>query len=220
MIRVLLVDDQPLIRAGLLGILAAHEDIAAADVGDGISALDHLARFPVDVVLMDIRMPGMDGVEATKRIRKQLGRESPRILVLTTFENDETVIDALTAGADGFLSKGIEPDELVEAIRALAEGRSPMSEGATDALIRHVAIRRRQRSVDPALASRFAALTAREREIVLAIARGRTHEQIADDEHISRYTVKTHINRAMMKVGAADRAQLVAFAHRAGVVDD
>lgn len=220
MINVLLVDDQPLIRAGLLGILAAHEDISAVEVGDGISALRHLARFPVDVILMDIRMPGMDGVEATRRVREQAGRERPRILVLTTFENDETVVEALSAGADGFLSKGIEPDDLVDAIRALDAGRSPMSEGATDALIRHVAVRRRQRKKDPAMESRFAALTVREREIVIAIAQGRTHEEIADDEHISRYTVKTHINRAMMKVSAADRAQLVAFAHRAGLVYD
>lgn len=220
MIHVLLVDDQPLIRAGLRSILSATEDIDVVDVGDGISALRHVAKLPVDVILMDIRMPGMDGVETTRRVRAQSGGESLRILVLTTFENDETVIEALRAGADGFLSKGIEPDDLVDAIRALAEGRSPMSEGATEALIRHVSARERHRSIDPALASCFATLTVREREIVVAIAGGRTHATIAEDEHISRYTVKTHINRAMMKVGAADRAQLVAFAHQAGLVDD
>lgn len=220
MISVLLVDDQPLIRAGLRGILSVHEDIDAAEVGDGLSALDHLTKAVVDVILMDIRMPGLDGVETTRRVRAQYGRERPRILVLTTFENDATVIDALRAGADGFLSKGIEPDDLVAAIRALAEGRASLSDGATDALIRHASVQERQRSFDPALAARFATLTAREREIVMAIAAGRTHEEIAEDEHISRYTVKTHINRAMMKVGAVDRAQLVAFAHRAGLVGD
>lgn len=219
MIHVLLVDDQPLIRAGLRGILAAQPGIDVTDVGDGYTGADHARDNHVDVVLMDIRMPGIDGVETTRRIRAAQGAHIPRILILTTFENDETVIDALRAGADGFLSKGIEPAELVAAVRALASGVAPLSAKAREALIRHAASPERPRSVDATLAALFETLTSREREIVRAIATGRTHEAVADEEHISRYTVKTHINRAMMKVGASDRAQLVAFAHRAGLVD-
>lgn len=219
MIHVLLVDDQPLIRAGLRGIFAAHPDISVEDFGDGYSAVDRVRDSHVDVVLMDVRMPGIDGVETTRRIRALDTTPLPRILILTTFENDDTVLEALRAGADGFLSKGIEPNELLAAVRSLADAHAPLSTKAREALIRHATSQARPRSVDPTLAALFESLTAREREIVRAIATGRTHDSIADEEHISRYTVKTHINRAMTKVGAADRAQLVAYAHHAGLVD-
>lgn len=220
MIHVLIVDDQALMRAGIRDILSSDARFTLAEASDGFSAIDRLGREPFDVVLLDIRMPGIDGVETTRRIRKAHGTvEGPRILVLTTFEHDDNVIQAIAAGADGFIGKGIEPTALITAVADVHAGRSSLSSVAAGALVKHVADAGPAAPVDRDARARFLHLTSREREIVVTMARGATTEDIAAAEHISRYTVKTHISRAMIKTGAADRTQLIALAHRAGIVD-
>lgn len=216
MIRVLIVDDQEMIRAGLRTILEAQDDIeVVGDVGDGFQALAVLSERDVDVVLMDIRMPGIDGVETTRRIRATHSPEQLRIIILTTFEHDENVFAALRAGANGFLGKAVGPAELAAGIAEVAAGGGALSPAAASALIGHVAEERVV--VDPVFVDRFSTLTPREREVVVAIATGQSNEEIAALTFVSPFTVKTHANRAMMKVGARDRAQLVAFAYRAGL---
>ena len=217
MIRVMLVDDQEMIRAGLRAIIGAHPDLeVVAEAADGLAVLRQLDEARPDVVLMDIRMPGIDGVEATRRIRLTTPPEQLRILVLTTFDQDENVLQALRAGADGFLSKGAGPAELTGAIVQVASGGRALSPGAVSAVVDHV-VDQRVIAVDPALATRFADLTPREREIVGAIVSGLDNARIAEQFHLSPFTVKTHANRAMVKVGARDRAQLVTLAIRAGI---
>ena len=217
MIRVMLVDDQEMIRAGLRTIVGAHPDLeVVAEAADGLAVLRDLEDLEVDVVLMDIRMPGIDGVEATRRIRLTRPPEQLRILVLTTFDQDDNVLRALRAGADGFLSKGAGPAELTGAIVQVAAGVRALSSGAVDAVVDHV-VDQRVIAVDPALASRFSELTPREREVVGAIVSGLDNAQIAEQFFLSPFTVKTHANRAMVKVGARDRAQLVTLAIRAGI---
>ena len=216
MIRVMIVDDQEMIRAGLRAILEPQADIEiVADVGDGFEALAAIDGLNVDVVLMDIRMPGIDGVEATKRLRTAYTSEQLRIIVLTTFDNDENVFAALRAGANGFLSKGIGPAELAAGIHEVATGGGALSASASAALIGHVAHESRP-AADAAMLDRFSALTPRELDVVKAAARGLDNTQIAAEMFVSPYTVKTHANRAMAKLGARDRAQLVTFAYRAG----
>ncbi len=217
MIRVMLVDDQEMIRAGLRTIVGAHPDLeVVAEAADGLAVLRDLEDLEVDVVLMDIRMPGIDGVEATRRIRLTRPPQQLRILVLTTFDQDDNVLAALRAGADGFLGKGAGPSELTGAIVQVAAGARALSSGAVDAVVDHV-VDQRVIAVDPALASRFAELTPREREVVGAIVTGLDNAQIAEQFFLSPFTVKTHANRAMVKVGARDRAQLVTLAIRAGI---
>lgn len=217
MIRVLIVDDQEMIRVGLRAILQAQPNITVtAEAGDGLEAVRLLGELDVDVVLMDIRMPGVDGVEATRRIRQSIPAERVRIIILTTFDHDETVFAALRAGANGFLSKGVGPAELAAGIEEVAAGGGALSATAAAALIDRVA-EERQADVDPALTDLFSALTPKERDVVIAIATGQTNQQIAETMFVSPYTVKTHANRAMTKVGARDRAQLVAYAYRAGL---
>ena len=216
MIRVMIVDDQEMIRAGLRAILEPQADIEiVADVGDGFEALAAIDGLSVDVVLMDIRMPGIDGVEATKRLRTAYTSEQLRIIVLTTFDNDENVFAALRAGANGFLSKGIGPAELAAGIHEVATGGGALSASASAALIGHVT-RESRPAADAAMLDRFSALTPRELDVVKAAARGLDNTQIAAEMFVSPYTVKTHANRAMAKLGARDRAQLVTFAYRAG----
>ena len=217
MTGILIADDQEMIRLGLRTMLQAHPGFEVAGmVGDGLAAVRFLAERPVDVVLMDIRMPGVDGVEATRRIRQTCPAEQTRIIILTTFEQDENVLAALRAGANGFLSKAVGPAELIASIDEVAAGGGALSAAATAALIGHVA-EQPAVTVDAAMAARFTALTPRERDVVLAIASGLDYERIAATMVVSPYTVKTHANRAMTKVGAHDRAQLVAFAYRAGI---
>ncbi|GAA0980457.1 response regulator transcription factor [Acrocarpospora macrocephala] len=217
MTRILIVDDQEMIRIGLRTILGTHPGFdVVGDVGDGLEAVRFVREQPVDVVLMDIRMPGVDGVEATRRIRETHPAERTRIVILTTFEEDETVLAALRAGANGFLSKAAGPAELTAGINEVAAGGGALSAAAAAALIGHVT-EQPAVTVDAAMADRFAALTPRERDVVSAIASGLDNDQIAATMFISPYTVKTHANRAMAKVGARDRAQLVAFAYRAGI---
>ncbi|HEY0188516.1 MAG TPA: response regulator transcription factor [Cellulomonas sp.] len=218
MTSVLIVDDQSMIRMGLRTILEAQAGLTVeADVGDGLSALAVLASGrPVDVVLMDLRMPGIDGVETTRRIRERHAAEQVRILVLTTFEEDANVLAALRAGADGFLGKGVGPAELAEAVLRVSRGDHALSDSAVSALVEHVA-EGSAVATDLDAAHRFEALTPREREVVVAITRGLDNVQIAQEMFLSPLTVKTHANRAMMKVGVRDRAQLVALAYQAGV---
>ena len=219
MVRIMIVDDQEMIRLGLRGILAAQQDIdVVADAGDGLQALNLLESHEVDVVLMDLRMPGIDGVETTRRIREKFSPEQLRILVFTTFDNDENVFAALKAGANGFLSKGASPAELVAGIQDVATGGGALSATASAALIGHVA-QSQHRPVAPEQSAQLELLTARERDVVVAIAQGLDNQQIADQMFISPYTVKTHANRAMNKLGARDRAQLVSFAYQAGLMD-
>lgn len=217
MIRVMLVDDQEMIRVGLRTILDASGTVTVvADAPDGFAALKALDNTPVDVVLMDLHMPGIDGVETTRRIRARLSSQQTRVLVLTTFDQDENVIAALRAGANGFLSKGVGPTELVAGITEVADGGGALSAKAAAALIGHVA-NQTDAPVDPATAARFDYLTQREREVVQAAVEGLDNAAIAKKLFISQYTVKTHLNRAMMKVDAHDRAGLVTLAYKAGI---
>lgn len=215
MTRVMLVDDQAMIRAGLRTIIDTHPGLeVVAEAGDGITALHELRSTAVDVVLMDLRMPGIDGVETTRRLRAEHG-PLPQILVLTTFDQDENVLAALRAGANGFLSKGAGPQELTDGILQVAAGEHALSASAVHALVENVAEDRTP--ADPAVAALFAHLTARELEVVQAIVGGQGYPEIAAALFLSPLTVKTHANRAMTKVGARDRAQLVSLAVQAGL---
>ncbi|MCH4160823.1 MAG: response regulator transcription factor [Bifidobacterium sp.] len=220
MVRVMLVDDQEMLRAGLRVILNAHQDIEiVAEAGDGISALSILSTTQIDVVLMDLNMPGIDGVETTRRIRKLPNSENIRILVLTTFDADDNVLAALKAGADGFLGKGASPSELTEGILRSAAGEHALSERAVHALVDNVSDPKTV-VLDSDKAALFKQLTPRELEIVQLIVDGLSNIQISRRIFISPFTVKTHANRAMMKVDARDRAQLVSFAIQAGMMPD
>ncbi|MFE1646992.1 response regulator [Microbacterium sp. P01] len=217
MIRVLIVDDQEMIRTGLRTIISTSPQIeVVADVGDAFAAIDLLKTTSVDVILMDIRMPGIDGVEATARIRRTHTADQIRIIILTTFEHDENVYAALSAGANGFLGKGVGPTELIAAITDVMTGGGALSASAAAAAIARVAESPAQR-IDESIARRFEALTPRERDVVVAVTRGLSNDEIAAEMFVSPFTVKTHANRAMAKVAARDRAQLVAFAYRAGL---
>lgn len=217
MISVMLVDDQEMIRVGLNAVLSSFEDITVAAVcSDGLAALDVLDEVAPDVVLLDIRMPGIDGIETVRRIRARREDGNPRILMLTTFEQEENVMQALRAGANGFLNKSVGPSELAGAIRELAAGSGALSGAAAAAVIARVT-QEPAHVVDPVMVDRFQALTAREFEIVRKLLLGDTYDDVAKRMFLSRHTVKTHANRAMSKVGASDRAQLVAFATRAGI---
>ena len=217
MIRVAIVDDQEMIRVGLRTIIDAHPSLTVvAEAADGIAALRLLEKADVDLLLLDLRMPGIDGVEVIRRLRRDDGSANLRILVLTTFDQDENVLNALKAGADGFLGKGAGPTELTGAILDVAAGQHALSPSAVGALVDHFASARTVPD-DPAMAVQFATLTPRELEVVRAIVSGMTNGEIADVLCLSPFTVKTHANRAMTKVGARDRAQLVTFAVRAGM---
>lgn len=217
MIRVMIVDDQQLIRAGLRVVIESAEDFAVvADVSDGFLALEALASESVDVVLMDLRMPGIDGVETTRRIRQE-HPDGPPVLVMTTFDQDQNVLAALRAGASGFLSKGADAGELLGAIRAVHEGSSALSSSAVDAVVSHIASPQPLPPADPEMALLFAHLTPREHHILGLVIEGLDNAEIARRESVSPFTVKTHVNRAMAKVDARDRAQLIAFALRAGL---
>ncbi|PYY65716.1 MULTISPECIES: response regulator transcription factor [unclassified Curtobacterium] len=219
MTTILLVDDQAMIRVGLRTILDSQDDLTVVgEAGDGFEALEALRTTPVDVVLLDIRMPGIDGVETTRRIRATFTAEQTRIIILTTFEHDDIVVAALRAGANGFLGKTVGPSELVAGIREVVLGGGALSAAAQAAVISQVAAQP-ARTVDPDVLARFDALTPRERDVVVAIAHGADNEEIGRTMFVSPFTVKTHANRAMAKLGARDRAQLVSLAYRAGLVD-
>jgi RNA polymerase sigma factor (sigma-70 family) len=215
-IRLLLVDDQALLRSGLRVLLEAQDDMAvvgeAADGGEAVA----LARLlEPDVILMDISMPGVDGLSATREILANTTWSEPKILVLTTFDDDENVFGALRAGAIGFLAKDSEPTELLSAIRVVAQGGALLSPDVTRRLIEEFASRPERREVTD---GELQWLTEREREVMALAAAGLTNEQIADELVISIATAKTHVSRAMRKLQAHDRAQLVAFAYASGLV--
>jgi DNA-binding NarL/FixJ family response regulator len=216
MIRVLLADDQPLVRAGLRVLFDSEADIAVSgEAANGEEAVS-LARHTLpDVVLMDIRMPVLDGLQATRQIAAETQLAAVKVVILTTFESNQYVFEALRAGASGFLLKDAEPTELLHAVRVVAGGDALLSPSVTRRLItRFVATPER----DPAPAQQLEALTEREREIMALVAGGRSNDEIAELLTISPATAKTHVSRAMLKLGARDRAQLVVFAYQTGLV--
>jgi DNA-binding NarL/FixJ family response regulator len=215
MIKVLLADDQALLRAGFRALLDAQGDIeVVGEALDGADAVRQVIRLHPDVVLMDIRMPGTDGLEATRQIAADPGLSDVRIIILTTFDLDEYVFDALRCGASGFLVKDTEPVELLRAVRAVASGDALLSPGVTRRLIEefasHTPAAQAPRSLD--------ALTDREREVMALVGAGMSNEEIADRLVVSPATAKTHVSRAMGKLGARDRAQLVVYAYESGLV--
>jgi DNA-binding NarL/FixJ family response regulator len=216
-IRVLLADDQTLIRAGFRVLVDSAPDLeVVGEATTGRKAVEMAARTRADVILMDIRMPDLDGIEATRLITADEDLAGVRVLILTTFELDENVLRALRAGASGFLSKSVEPADLQEAIRVVARGEALLSPHAVRTLITRFL---QQPGPGPMPApDRLAALTDREREMTALVAGGLSNDEIAERLYVSPLTVKTHINRAMMKLGARDRAQLVVIAYQSGLV--
>jgi DNA-binding NarL/FixJ family response regulator len=214
--RVVLVDDQALLRAGLHALLDAEEDIeVVGEAGDGDQAVAlALAQGP-DVVLMDIRMPVVDGLEATRRIVADPALADVKVVVLTTFEVDAYVFEALRAGAAGFLLKDADPDDIVRAVRVVAEGESLLSPSVTRRVVETFAAG--AAPTGPAV-SALDELTEREAEIVALVGTGLSNGEIAERLVISPATARTHVSRAMLKLGARDRAQLVVFAYEAGLV--
>jgi len=216
MIRVLLVDDQALLRAGLRVLLENEDDIVVVgEASDGEEAVSLAGKTRPDVVLMDIRMPGLDGVEATKRIVADDRLEGVRVLILTTFESDENVFEALRVGASGFLVKDSEPTEILSAVRVVASGEALLSPSVTRRLIEEYAAWPERRRSTPA---QLEELTPREREVMALVAYGLTNVQIAERLVVSPATAKTHVSRTMMKLHAHDRAQLVVLAYQTGLV--
>ncbi|MFF4889363.1 response regulator [Micromonospora chersina] len=216
-VRVLLADDQTLIRAGFRVLIDSAPDLTV--VGEAATGREAVARARdtrADVVLMDIRMPDLDGLAATREITADEDLAGVRVLVLTTFEVDEYVFEALRAGASGFLGKGVEPAELLDAIRTVAAGDALLSPKATRGLIARFLAQ--PEPEPPASPDRLRALTEREREVLTLVATGLSNEQIAERLVVSPLTAKTHVNRAMAKLGARDRAQLVVFAYQTGLV--
>ncbi|MFM9698831.1 response regulator [Streptomyces europaeiscabiei] len=215
MIRVLLADDQALVRAGFKALLDAQPDIeVTGEAADGEEALRRVRELRPDVVLMDIRMPLLDGLAATRRITDDPGLAQVRVVMLTTFELDEYVFEAIRSGASGFLVKDTEPDELVRAVRAVVEGDALVSPGVTRRLISEFAAR----SKEPAAVASLAGLTEREREVMALVGIGLTNDEIARRLVVSPLTAKTHVSRTMVKLGARDRAQLVVLAYESGLV--
>jgi DNA-binding NarL/FixJ family response regulator len=215
MIRLLLADDQALVRAGFRALLDAQDDVeVVGEAGDGEEAVQLARRHRPDIVLMDIRMPGTDGLAATRAITADDRLDGVRIVILTTFELDEYVFEAIRSGASGFIVKDTKPVELLQAVRAVAAGDALLSPSVTRRLIREFAARTRQAPHLPGLD----ALTEREREVMALVAEGLTNDEIAERLVVSKLTAKTHVSRAMVKLGARDRIQLVVFAYESGLV--
>ncbi|GAA4620669.1 response regulator transcription factor [Actinoallomurus vinaceus] len=214
-IRVMLVDDQELVRAGFRMVLDAQQDLeVAGEAGDGEQALRVLARTPADVVLMDVRMPRMDGIEATRLICAL--PDAPKVIILTTFDLDEYAFAALKAGAAGFLLKDAGPTQLIEAIQAVCSGDAVVAPSTTrrliDRFVPHLP------AEEPAPDGRLDTLTAREREVLHLVAKGLSNGEIASRLYVSEATVKTHVGRILMKLELRDRVQAVVFAYETGLV--
>jgi len=217
-IRVVVADDQPLLRTGFKALIASAPDLeVVGEAGDGREAVRLARAAQADVVLMDIRMPVLDGIAATRLITGDEDLAGVRVLILTTFEIDEYVFAALRAGASGFLGKSAEADELLAAIRTVSRGDALLSPAATRSLIGRFLATPSAAPMDEEARRCLAALTDREREMTALVAAGLSNDEIAARLVLSPATVKTHVNRAMVKVGARDRAQLVVFAHRAAL---
>ncbi|WBC16539.1 response regulator transcription factor [Micromonospora sp. WMMA1998] len=216
-VRVLLADDQTLIRAGFRALIDSAPDLSVVgEAATGREAVVQARATRADVLLMDIRMPDLDGLAATRQITADEDLAGVRVLILTTFEVDEYVFEALRAGASGFLGKGVEPVELLDAIRTVAAGEALLSPKATRGLIARFLA---QPDPEPrATPERLRVLTEREREVVALVAAGLSNEQIAQRLVVSPLTAKTHVNRAMAKLDARDRAQLVVIAYQSGLV--
>jgi DNA-binding NarL/FixJ family response regulator len=215
-IRVLLADDQALIRAGFRVLIDVAEDLqVVGEAVDGAQAVDLARRERADVVLMDIRMPGVDGLEATRRISADDDLAGVKIIILTTFESDEYVYRAIRAGASGFLVKDTEPGDLIQAVRVVARGDALLSPSVTRRLITDIASRPEQPRPDRRV---LAVLTDREREVMGLVAEGLSNDEIAGRLFLSPLTSKTHVSRIMTKLNARDRAQLVVIAYEQGLV--
>ncbi|MER6736589.1 response regulator transcription factor [Streptomyces puniciscabiei] len=218
-IRVLLADDQALLRSAFRVLVDSEPDMeVVGEASDGAEAVRLAKEQAADVVLMDIRMPGTDGLAATRLISADPSLTDVRVVILTTFEVDDYVIQALRAGASGFLGKGSEPEELLSAIRIAAGGEALLSPAATKGLIARFLAQGDDDGRDPARSDRLGALTGREREVLVQVAGGHSNDEIAERLQVSPLTVKTHVNRAMAKLGARDRAQLVVIAYESGLV--
>jgi DNA-binding NarL/FixJ family response regulator len=215
MISVLLVDDQDLVRLGLRALFESEDGFTvAAEAADGLAAVAEARRTRPDVILMDIRMPGIDGLEATRRIASDPELSGTRVIVLTTFERDEYVFDALRVGASGFLLKDTRPAALLDAVRTVVDGGALLAPSVTKTLIREfTGLSPRPTTPHPGLAG----LTDREREVVALVARGLSNHEIAQHLTLSPATARTHVSRSMVKLGARDRAQLVVFAYQSGL---
>lgn len=216
MISVLIADDQDLVRLGLRTLIDNEDDLTCAgEAADGLAAVAATARTRPDIVLMDVRMPGIDGLEATRRITADPDLAATRIIVLTTFEHDQYVFDALRHGASGFLLKDTTPVDLLRAIRTVADGGALMSPSVTRTLVREfVTLAPRSSTPHPCLHT----LTDRERQVMVLVAEGLANHEIGERLTISVATARTHVGRAMIKLGARDRAQLVVFAYQSGLV--
>jgi DNA-binding NarL/FixJ family response regulator len=218
MIKVVLADDQALLRAGFRALLDADPEIEmVGEASDGAMAVQIVTQTRPDVVLMDIRMPGTDGLAATERICAAPDLAHVRVIMLTTFELDEYVFEALRVGASGFLVKDTEPAELLASIKAVARGDAALSPSVTRRLIDHVGERVRA-TIDPERVRALDRLTDREREIVSLVGEGLSNDEIAARLVLSPATAKTHVSRAMVKVNARDRAQLVVLAYEGGLI--
>nr|WP_202459316.1 MULTISPECIES: response regulator transcription factor [unclassified Streptomyces] len=211
----MLADDQSLVRAGFKALLDAQDDIGVVgEAADGDEAVRKVRELRPDVVLMDIRMPVLDGLAATRAITGEPGLGDVKVVMLTTFELDEYVFEAIRSGASGFLVKDTEPDELLRAVRAVVEGDALLSPGVTRRLIAEFAAR----SKEPATAGSLAGLTEREREVMALVGIGLSNGEIARRLVVSPLTAKTHVSRTMVKLNARDRAQLVVLAYESGLV--
>ncbi|SNY68786.1 response regulator transcription factor [Paractinoplanes atraurantiacus] len=216
MISVLIADDQDLVRMGLRVLFESEDGFAVAgEAADGLAAVEVARDTRPDVILMDIRMPGIDGLEATRRVVADPALPDTRVIVLTTFERDEYVFDALRFGASGFLLKNTKPAALLDAVRTVVDGGALLAPSVTKTLIREFT----GRAIRPtAPHPQLDRLTEREREIVTLVGRGLTNHEIAEELVVSPATARTHVSRAMIKLGARDRAQLVVFAYQSGLV--
>jgi len=215
-IRVVVADDQELVRSGFTMILEAQEDIeVVAEAGDGAAAVDAVRRHTPDVLLLDIRMPVMDGLEAARLVCAQ---SSCKVVMLTTFDLDEYVYDALYAGASGFLLKDVRRDDLVHAVRVVAGGDSLLAPTITRRLVADIVRRRREEAVTEATPDRLDILTAREVETLRMLARGLSNAEIATTLFVSEHTVKTHVSNVLSKLGLRDRVQAVICAYETGLV--
>ncbi|GHF62040.1 response regulator [Streptomyces thermodiastaticus] len=220
-IRVLLADDQALLRSAFRVLVDSEPDMeVVGEASDGAEAVRLAKEQRADVVLMDIRMPGTDGLAATRTICADPGLAHVRVVILTTFEIDDYVVQALRAGACGFLGKGSEPEDLLDAVRIAARGDALLSPAATKSLIARFLAQSTPADdgSDPARPDRLDTLTVRERQVLVQVAGGHSNDEIAERLQVSPLTVKTHVNRAMAKLGARDRAQLVVIAYESGLV--